>query len=108
MPYGRYILGEDGKTPVECELMEWVNWFENANEKRRVARTELPDGGPVVSTVFLGLDYSFRSGPPLIFETMAFGEDGDEEGCERTSTWDQAEAAHAAMVEKLKEAPDDS
>lgn len=39
----------------------------------RVAETDV---GPYwVSTVWLGLDYSFGHGPPLIFETMVFVKD---------------------------------
>src|SRR5215472_14360522 len=38
-----------------------------------VARDELPDG-TILSTVWLGLDHGFF-GPPLIFETMRFGDE---------------------------------
>ncbi|MDX1247536.1 hypothetical protein GHK05_20720 [Sinorhizobium meliloti] len=56
-----------------------------------------------VSTVFLGLDHQFGRGPPLLFETMAFRKGGgDCEQCERYSTWDDAEAGHAAMVRRLQ------
>lgn len=31
-----------------------------------------------VSTVWLGVNYNFTWGPPLIFETMVFGESGED------------------------------
>ena len=81
-------------------LFRWARWFEEAD--RHVARTELPDG-LVVSTVFLGIDHSFgRTGPPLLFETMAF-HDGDGRETERYATWEQAEKGHAAMVAAFTE-----
>lgn len=94
---GRYIL--DGTTPVPCDdLMKWATWFEKA--ERKVARTVV--GDTEVSTVFLGLDYSFGDPQgPLLFETLAFGGEGDGE-CERYSTWEAAVAGHARMVESLE------
>ena len=96
----RYTLGADGKTPVrEPDLMKWAEWFETAN--RRVAWTEV--GKAKVSTVFLALDHSFsRKGPPILFETMVFREEGNETDCERCSTWEEAERQHEAMVEKVR------
>lgn len=91
----RYVLV--GKTPVaEPDLMAWAVWFETAD--RIVARTEIP--GVVVSTVFLGLDHGWGMGSPLLFETMVF-RDGVADECDRCSTWEQAEAQHAAALERL-------
>lgn len=96
-----YIL--DGHTPKPCDLMTWARFFEDANN-RRVAHTLI---GPYrVSTVFLGLDHNYcESGPPLLFETMSFGPEGAPDDCQmqqRYSTWDEAEAGHAAVVEWLR------
>jgi hypothetical protein len=83
-----YIL--DGKTVVECDdILKWGLWFEKAD--RRVAETE--KDGIRVSTVFLGIDYSFGEGRPLLFETMIFGGEHDEEQW-RYSTWEEAEKGH--------------
>lgn len=62
------------------------------DERRVVARTELPDCK--VSTVFLGLDHSFgKEGGPILFETMIFG--GRNDGWQRRyKTWQQAEQGH--------------
>src|SRR5262245_48085717 len=91
----KYIL--DGKNPVEVEdIFEWGRWMEIAD--RRVAR-QIINGGDI-STVFLGLDHSFGQGPPMLFETMIFGGEYDQE-IERYSTWKEAEAGHRRWVERL-------
>lgn len=96
----KYIL--EGKTAVLCsDLVTWARWFEENRSKRVVAKTELPDKGSTVSTVFLGLDHAYGEGDPQIFETLVF--DGKLEGeMNRYSTWDEAEAGHKAMVERVK------
>jgi len=93
----RYIL--DGHTPVpEPDLMKWAEWLETA--ERHVAQDE--KGGVRVSTVFLGLDYSFymsKGNAPILFETMVFGDNSDER-MERYATWEEAEKGHARFVKK--------
>lgn len=93
-----YVL--DGKTPVlEPDLLKWARMFEDSSG-RRVAQDMI--GDVRVSTVFLGLDHNFDDeGPPLLFETMVFGGSLDEE-TERYATWEQAEAGHAAMIERVR------
>lgn len=78
--------------------MRWARWFETAD--RIVKNT--PVGDAKVSTVFLGIDHSFREmGEPLLFETMVFG--GQMHGeQERYSTWEEAEKGHEKMVERLR------
>jgi hypothetical protein len=59
--------------------------------------------GRWVSTVWLGLDHSFGSGPPLIFETMVFrSKDGPlhDLECDRYSTEVDALAGHSRLCEK--------
>jgi len=93
-----YIL--KGKTPIlEENILVWAQWLETAN--RIVAQTEV--GLDVtVSTVFLGLDYSFGGKVPILFETMVFyGKNGGDE--KRYSTWEEAEVGHNKMVEKIRE-----
>lgn len=93
----KYIL--DGHEVVECgDLMKWAEWFETAD--RHVAKTII--GDVKISTVFLGMSHSFgETGPPILFETMVFGGEYDEE-MERYSTWDEAEAGHKKMVDLVK------
>ncbi len=110
----RYILGEDGKTPVPAgDLLSWAM----AMEKRdKDARGPAPgaswacldftfvSAAVQVSTVFLGLDHRFGAdGPPVVFETMTFGGPFDQEQ-DRYSTWEEAEAGHAAAVARAKAA----
>lgn len=93
----KYIL--NGKVPVPCsDVMEWGRCFEN-QDSRKVAQTTL--GDVMVSTVFLGIDHSFGCGPPILFETMVFGGKLDQEQ-DRCSTWEQAEAMHKAMCERVR------
>jgi len=74
--------------------------FFEQHDKRVVAKTTL--AGCDVSTVFIGLDHRFTGdGPPLVFETMVFGGPFDQEQ-ERYSTWDEAVAGHARMVDRCQ------
>jgi hypothetical protein len=90
-----YIL--EGREAVPTDLMTWARSFEKSD--RIVAKTDTPNGK--VSTVFLGLNHNWGDGPPLLFETMVFGGtlDGD---MDRYSTYEQAEAGHAAMCERVR------
>lgn len=91
---------------IPMSLMEWST-FAN-NDYKRVAEDTI---GPCwVSTVWMGIDYSFGSGPPLIFETMIFRADSDgrphcwEEPFDfqyRYCTETEALAGHAKVVEVL-------
>ena len=97
MRNGYYRL--EGKVAVKCfDVLEWGKSCESSN--RTVAKTTV--GGADVSTVFLGLDHSFGSGPPLLFETMVFGGPFDQEQ-KRYTTWEQAEKGHNKMVQKVKD-----
>lgn len=111
---GQYILGgDDGHTPIRCySLHEWGRWLEEAREKRVVAWTG--NKTKWVSTIFLGLDHRyFGGGPPLLFESMAFSDEGRTTNVfgrtervpesldqQRYSSWDDAEIGHRAMVRK--------
>ena len=93
-----YILV--GKEPQMVSIVEWGAWFQT--EDRHVAKTDLPEHDAEVSTVFLGIDHLFGSeGPPLLFESMIFGGEYDQE-MERYSTWDEAEAGHYRLVNMVK------
>jgi hypothetical protein len=106
MGVGKYILDDDGNPVPEPDLLKWVTWMETGI--RRVNMTLTTRGR--VSTVFLGLDHRFRfldDGPPLLFETMIFGEDGhsewDESYCEMYSTREEAQLGHWVAVNMLLE-----
>lgn len=94
-----YILGQDGRTPIEePDMIKWGRWHE-FSDNRVVRRTVIED--VEVSTVFLGIDHSFGGGRPVLFETMIFGGTHDEYQ-ERYSTWDQAVAGHEAACALAK------
>ena len=89
---GMYILRHN--VVEEPDVRAWGRWMETA--ARHIGDTTI--NGFRVSTVFLGLDHQFRGGPPLIFETMVF----PGGTCDRYSTWEEAEAGHRAMIERVK------
>lgn len=98
-----YILDAD-KNPVVCSLFEWVDFFENI-ENRRVAADTFD--GVHVSTVFLGMDHRFGDeGPPILFETMIFehGKGGllEDEYQTRCSTWAEAVEMHDRAVKHAR------
>lgn len=91
-----YIL-KGKKVVEETDLLKWGKWFETAN--RHVANDKI--GNVQVSTVFLGLDHSFGTGKPLLFETMIFG--GKHDGYQdRYTTWEEAEKGHKKALTLLK------
>lgn len=93
----KYILDDDGNPVKEPNLITWARWFEENQDKKRVAQDTV---GPArVSPVFLGLDHRWGEGPPLIFETMVFGGNHDEDG-DRYSTKAEALEGHARFVER--------
>jgi len=92
-----YYLLKDTKT-VKCKnLIKWAQTISTMN--RTVAKTKIRK--VEVSTVFLGLDHSFDSEKPLLFETMVFGGkfDGHQE---RYTTWEKAKIGHDTIVKKIK------
>lgn len=92
----KYTLVDKKPVPVS-DLTKWAKGYETLD--RRVAYTDV--GDVKVSTVFLGLDHNFSDdGPPVLFETCVFGGTLDGE-MDRYSTWDEAEAGHAAMVARV-------
>lgn len=82
---------------------EWVELLERGGREYNVVeQTTLPNG-LWVSTVWLGLDHSFRfDAPPLIFETMVFPSQHElsELDQNRYTFESEARAGHKAMCEK--------
>jgi len=78
------------------ELLEWVAAMETIAP---IEATPMDDGH-LVSTIWIGLDATTRAGPPLIFETCVFFNDGlvDQE---RYATEQEAREGHARIVAKL-------
>lgn len=93
-----WILNPDGSLERVDDVRVWGRWFE-ANQEARVVKqeeVEAPGGSTFrVSTVFLGVDMSYFSAEPLLFETMIFGlTDTRERYCERYPSLDAAKAGH--------------
>jgi hypothetical protein len=95
-----YTSDAAGKPVPEPDDRAWSLWFEKNTSARVVAKTDV--AGVVVSTVFLGLDHSFRaSGRPVLWETMIFGGEHDQSQW-RYDSADAAKRHHEAIVESLK------
>ena len=95
-----YILDEDNHA-VAVGFMRWAKWFEDIGN-RIVDYTEITSE-VYVSTVFLGIDHRhFGDGPPLLFETMIFGAEGEDLWMRRFSSWDDAATGHKVIVNKLR------
>ena len=79
------------------ELMEWAKKVEDY-QYRTIGHDFI---GPYrISTAWMGLDYNFFGGPPLIFETMIFkGSKIDFEYQERYTTLAQAQLGHKIAKE---------
>lgn len=92
-----YFLNPDHSyTP--CDVIAWAKQF-GLNDTH-VADDMINDHH--VSTVWLGLDYNYWGGPPLVFETMVFKPDGGDNYCVRYTTWEQAEAGHQEAISWVK------
>lgn len=92
-----YILDENNVPVIEPDLTTWFNWLATAD--KTVKKDNV--GNAHVSTVFLGIDYSFGMGQPLLFETMVFG--GDEDQFQfRYSTREKAIIGHDLAVKELQ------
>jgi hypothetical protein len=82
--------------------MEWGR-LHNQPDYKRVAEDTY--GQFWISTVWLGLDHSFGSDPPLIFETMVFDQsdnDTSDLDCRRYATEAEALAGHEAVLEEMR------
>ncbi len=100
--YGPRYYDKYGKP---LKLLEWAKLLEKPGYKR-IDHTKLWWGG-FVSTIWLGVNHGWGSGPPLCFETMVFGwrkwnspsfhSDFDQV---RYSDLAEARNGHIAMVKK--------
>jgi len=102
---GHYTLDAHGN-PVPCnDILEWGRWMERSSRDRtRIIASDLDESDPAktihVSTVFLGLDHSFGSGPPVLWETLVFGGllDGEQR---RYTSRAAALAGHQEICERV-------
>lgn len=91
----------NGKVKREYDLLKWGDWFGKNN--RRVRQTDV--GRFFVSTVFLGLDYSFtyRSRrKPVLFETMVFTRLSAAQAKEKLEEWKKSVRMMAKTSSAMK------
>ncbi len=97
-----YYALDENRNPVPVSVLEWEFKFD---DDARIVKQETVSG-IYVSTVFVGVDYSFgMGGPPLVFETMAFDDRGDMSDnivCHRYATWNEALKGHNEIVSWVK------
>lgn len=84
----------------EGKPITFRGWAERRSSDAAVRVASTLVGKVWVSTVWLGMNHSFTGGPPLIFETMSFGDD-DSELWDRYSTEPAALAGHDRVVAEL-------
>lgn len=92
-------------TPILGERAEQMMLVGKEFEKDRHIGSDVI-GRFYVSTVFLVINHSFGDGPPLLWETMVFDRQGDEETgrdlcCERYSSREEALEGHRKIVEAI-------
>ncbi|MFZ1529012.1 MAG: hypothetical protein WAT19_09695 [Ferruginibacter sp.] len=97
-----YILDEND-CPRFVTMEEYRNWHDNIPEEVQtgigftLARDE--EGDKCVSTVYLGMDHSFGSGPPILWETMIFCDGENDQACERSRNRKEALQTHKLFCE---------
>lgn len=90
-------LGTFDKDGNALDFFEWARLLKDKNYSR-VGLDRVNGYG--ISTVWVGLNHNMHSpyAPPLIFETMIFGDGELGDYQQRWSTLAQAEAGHKAAV----------
>jgi len=83
--------------PVDTE--RWLLLF---HDRRYQLLAHTRTDGYIVSTVWIGIDYSFGDGDPLIFETMVFGSQDWDEEQRRYSSEEEAFAGHEEIVASIR------
>ena len=95
MAWKHYKRNPDGTVEETTDLAE-------ANQNRRVARDVIRRENLeiLISTVFLGLDHSHvNTGPPILWETMIFGFNDNDDIQWRYSSEDSAREGHRTAIE---------
>ena len=98
-----YYKLDENNCPRLTDITGYYEWKNALPEEKqtgigfRVDKTER--GGVCVSTVFLGLDHGGDGGPPVLWETIVFGGEHDQD-CERYTSQKEAEQGHRLMCEK--------
>lgn len=89
-----YLVGKEIKETED--IYTWGKLQEN----RILFRTDTY--GVCISTIFLGIDYGWKEGDPILFETMVFGGRYDKDQL-RYKTYNDAETGHKDYVRWVKQ-----
>lgn len=102
-----FILNDRGE-PIVARSSVWTIWMEQNHKPGGVTTVKKEWVENVeVSTVFLGLNYNWGDGPPILWETMTFSnrKDWNQEICERCSgSREQALAQHERICSDVRAA----
>lgn len=97
-----HVLDRDNDHPKPVSHEEYERWLKH---KERVGVTwrilQSRVAGLFVSTVFLGLDHGMGQGPPVLWETMIFGNLHGDEFQERYTSHTEAVRRHLQILEHL-------
>ncbi len=92
-----YILDTE-QNAIPVDITTWARWMQSAD---RVIQSSYV-GDVHISTVFLAYDHAFnRTSEPVLFETMLFGGNHDQELFDRYSTYAEAEQGHERAMKYL-------
>jgi hypothetical protein len=97
-----WILGEDGRTPVQTDFIGYMEWAESVGGLSAKVKVDTI-GETTVSTVFLD-QFALsadRNREPKLFETLVSYPDGEQNVERRYTTWDEAERGHEEILEAL-------
>ncbi len=90
-----YILDENNKPVKSTSVIEAAEWLDKNPERKAVKQDHI--GDIFISTVFLGLDHSWKGNTPILWETMIFGGDHDQYQERYTSYEDALEGHQIAL-----------
>lgn len=99
-----YYIPDGQNQHIQVTMEEYFRWHRSLPEATKtrigtkVARSMI--GDITVSTAFLGTDHGFGGGPPLLYETMIFGGERDEETT-RYTTWGNAVTGHEKIASEI-------
>lgn len=96
----KYTLNSRGEPVHEPDLVRWTQWLVTAN---RFVSIDVV-GDAKVSTIFLGMDYNFFDGPPILWQSRVSGGSLDCTTDRCAGSREQAEAMHAAMISRVRQA----
>ena len=91
-----YILDVENK-PVKATTDEYREWIKAHANRKVIGKTNI--GKAFISTVFLALDHSDGiGGLPILWETMIFSDDANDQFQERYTSQEKAVKGHEKAV----------